>query len=689
MGRDSLRAPRDAYGYSLYYFGDGSTILDYTSISGLTPFNAAPAGLSSFNALYNGNIAAMSTNIPKLTDPWHYYTYRYDQLNRVKGDHVYKVISTATPVTDYQEHFTYDGNGNILTANRNMGAGTRMDSLVYNYPRSSTGRLNNNKLNYLTDAVTTHTWPYGLDNQNVNNYTYDAIGNMTADVGDTVSNIGWTVYGKIQGLTNHAGTISYSYDPSGQRVTKTANGIITYYVRDAQGNILATYDNKASQVNLREIDLYGSSRLGTWQPNIVVSGSNELTTWDTVGRKSYELTNHLGNVWATITDKRLQHSTNGTTVDYFNTDISTAQEYYAFGGLMPGRTYSFSNNYPYGFNGKRNDNDVKGTGNQQDYGMRIYDPRAGKFLSVDPITAKYPELTPYQFASNSPIANIDEDGLEATPATATDANLNAAYEIVNKYYDPQHNLKPIPEDKVLSAAMAYWRTSKGKQQLKTAGDLQDFLNLVTMLWDDSYMSDFEGPQTGAAYRRIVTEAKTPAEKAAVIRTLSTTMESEMLKFNIVADNLKDWFFTMAFASMPGNMNSYVPKARGDFSGISGNILYRVVRDDENIIGGIVAKNPEATYTLDQFVRNGTRMQTQYIATTRSYAVAKAWAAKGGFRIVAIDATKIEGTIIDLTKAAMREETLENPIARNYAKKSEEVIIKGKIPAKAITKLSGD
>ncbi|RFS18676.1 hypothetical protein DVR12_26895 [Chitinophaga silvatica] len=69
--------------------------------------------------------------------------------------------------------------------------------------------------------------------------------------------------------------------------------------------------------------------------------------------------------------------------------------------------------YRYGFNGKENDNEVKGEGNQQDYGMRMYDPRIGKFLSVDPITKKYPELTPYQFASNTPIQAIDLYGLES------------------------------------------------------------------------------------------------------------------------------------------------------------------------------------------------------------------------------------------------------------------------------------
>ncbi len=79
---------------------------------------------------------------------------------------------------------------------------------------------------------------------------------------------------------------------------------------------------------------------------------------------------------------------------------------------MPGRKFTSGSEYRYGFNGKENDKDA-GEG-VQDYGMRIYDSRLGRFLSVDPITSKYPELTPYQFASNRPIDGIDEDGLEYT-----------------------------------------------------------------------------------------------------------------------------------------------------------------------------------------------------------------------------------------------------------------------------------
>jgi hypothetical protein len=55
---------------------------------------------------------------------------------------------------------------------------------------------------------------------------------------------------------------------------------------------------------------------------------------------------------------------------------------------------------------------VKGEGEQQDYGMRVYDPRIGKFLSVDPITKDFPWYTPYQFAGNTPIQAIDLDGAE-------------------------------------------------------------------------------------------------------------------------------------------------------------------------------------------------------------------------------------------------------------------------------------
>jgi RHS repeat-associated protein len=70
--------------------------------------------------------------------------------------------------------------------------------------------------------------------------------------------------------------------------------------------------------------------------------------------------------------------------------------------------------YSYGFNGKENDSDGEwGRGLIQDYGFRLYNPAASRFLSVDPLRMQYPELTVYQFASNTPIMAVDLDGCES------------------------------------------------------------------------------------------------------------------------------------------------------------------------------------------------------------------------------------------------------------------------------------
>ncbi len=79
-------------------------------------------------------------------------------------------------------------------------------------------------------------------------------------------------------------------------------------------------------------------------------------------------------------------------------------------GTGSGYQYAQNGYYRYGFNGKENDNEVKGEGNQQDYGMRVYDSRLGRFLSVDPLGTKTPYISPYVFVSNRPIWSVDYDG---------------------------------------------------------------------------------------------------------------------------------------------------------------------------------------------------------------------------------------------------------------------------------------
>ena len=139
-----------------------------------------------------------------------------------------------------------------------------------------------------------------------------------------------------------------------------------------------------------------------------------------------------------MSDRKFGVSSAGSSlIDYYEPHIVTAQDYYPFGMLsrvsLPGNDKS----YAFGFNGKMNDNDVKGgLGNQQDYGMRIYDPRIGKFLSVDPLTKDYPWYTPFQFAGNKPIQFIDLDGLEeALPAEPASPALRP---VTEPYLRPIH-----------------------------------------------------------------------------------------------------------------------------------------------------------------------------------------------------------------------------------------------------------
>ena len=84
--------------------------------------------------------------------------------------------------------------------------------------------------------------------------------------------------------------------------------------------------------------------------------------------------------------------------------------YESGGALLPGRNYS-SDSYRFGFNGKENDNEVhNATGTSVDFGDRMYDTRVGRWLSLDPLAMKYPDLSPYAFANNNPTLFVDEGG---------------------------------------------------------------------------------------------------------------------------------------------------------------------------------------------------------------------------------------------------------------------------------------
>ena len=394
---------------------------DYTGIGASSPSATIPAQLGADNKqLFNGNISSMGVNIPKLGNSI-LYNYRYDQLNRIVSMDAWTSTDNAwnglAKVNDYKETVSYDPNGNILSYLRNgTTAGSpplAMDNLTYNYYAGA------NQLNNVNDAVGSSNYTEDIDNQSSGNYTYDAIGNLKTDNAEGITNISWTVYGKISSISKNGNAITYTYDASGNRITKTANGKTTIYVRDASGNVMSVYEKPAGQsLKQAELHLYGSSRLGITGELTVAAGTFNLSggygtakiSTFTRGEKLFELSNHLGNVLVTIGDKKIQHDGGNGLWDYYTADVANASDYYPFGMQMPERKYEPASGYRYGFNGKEKDKDISEGG--QDYGLRISDNRLGRFLSVDPIAGEYPELTPYQFASNRPIDGIDQDGLE-------------------------------------------------------------------------------------------------------------------------------------------------------------------------------------------------------------------------------------------------------------------------------------
>jgi RHS repeat-associated protein len=83
-----------------------------------------------------------------------------------------------------------------------------------------------------------------------------------------------------------------------------------------------------------------------------------------------------------------------------------------FGMVMPGRNWSAATatGYGFGFNGKLKDDDISGNGNIYDYGYRIYNPRIGRWFSVDAENSRLPSFSPYNFCINNPLIFKDNDG---------------------------------------------------------------------------------------------------------------------------------------------------------------------------------------------------------------------------------------------------------------------------------------
>jgi RHS repeat-associated protein len=148
-----------------------------------------------------------------------------------------------------------------------------------------------------------------------------------------------------------------------------------------------------------------SYRLGMHKSNLLlVERNNEVEinlaySSRTLGEKQYELTNHLGNVLAVVTDKKLADN---------EPDVVSTSDYFPYGMAMPGRS-AMSEEYRYGFTGHEKENEIAEGIFSTEY--RLYDSRLVIWRSIDPLFGMYPGWSSYNYCANNPVRFIDPTGL--------------------------------------------------------------------------------------------------------------------------------------------------------------------------------------------------------------------------------------------------------------------------------------
>jgi hypothetical protein len=205
----------------------------------------------------------------------------------------------------------------------------------------------------------------------------------------------------------------YGYDALHQRVEKidVNNSIRTAYLRDASGNIMAVYEYRQGSWSHAEQHLYGADRLGVHNKPVALAASGHNYMF--LATKKYELSNHLGNVMAVVTDRRFVNST-GTfataeAVTERSRSVVSATDYFVFGSAMPSREYNGSA-YDFGFNTQMESPEILAGHTTAMYWE--YDGRIGRRWELDPLCDSWE--SPYSTNHSNPIRYTDISGLYGT-----------------------------------------------------------------------------------------------------------------------------------------------------------------------------------------------------------------------------------------------------------------------------------
>ena len=317
-------------------------------------------------AKYNGSISSMTWKAGNESTV-RGYKFTYDGLDRLQNAIYGESASINANTNRFSEKVTaYDKNGNILALQRYGQTIASAYGLIDNLKIT----LNGNQLKSVNDAIATMAYNNSFEFKNGANatteYMYDANGNLTKDLNKNITDIQYNFLNLPDMVTFSDGsTISYLYSADGVKL-RTIHKIgstttTTYYCNNV------VYENGVQKLLLTE------------------EGYISLNN----NKYHYYLKDHQGN-------NRIVINQNG--------NVEETNHYYPFGGVFA----SSQNVQPYKYNGK--ELDTKKGLNLYDYGARQYDAAIGRFTTMDPMTEKYYEWSPYTYCKNNPINRIDPDG---------------------------------------------------------------------------------------------------------------------------------------------------------------------------------------------------------------------------------------------------------------------------------------
>jgi len=299
-------------------------------------------------------------------------------------------------------------------------------------------------------------------------YGYDGIGNLTRDGGEDFD-VSWTSFNKVKSVAGNGRNLTFGYSSLGQRQIKRSGTVSEYYIHDAVGNVLAVYRHDLRQEGfyVTERSIYGSSRIGILGSNLRTIPFMPFYSWRhsrVMGQRSYELTDHLGNVATVISDRKFAVGPTGFVV-YYIPEIRSYTDYYPFGFPIEERTGVGgvrTRGYRYGFNGQEKDDEIYGEGASYTAEFWQYDSRLGRRWNVDPVTK--PWESPYATFGGNPIWFVDPDGRDFDPVVDEE---NKTITITAVYYTSDEN-----KDR-LQTALNAWNDQSGKYSYTTGeGDKQ-------------------------------------------------------------------------------------------------------------------------------------------------------------------------------------------------------------------------